>query len=44
MGLTDGTDVSRETVKWYVEQNMNLDEQLATLESALHHLEDRDNL
>lgn len=36
VGLTDGTDVGRETVKWYAEQIMKLDEQLATVESSLH--------
>ena len=36
VGLTDGTDVGREAVKWYAEQILRLDEQLAEIESALH--------
>lgn len=36
VGLTDGTDAGREAVKWYAEQIMKLDEQLAAIESALH--------
>lgn len=36
MGLTDGTDAGREAVKWYAEQILRLDEQLAEIESALH--------
>ena len=36
VGLTDGTDAGRETVKWYAEQILKLDEQLAVIESTLH--------
>ena len=36
VGLTDGTDVGREAVKWYAEQILKLDEQLASVESTLH--------
>ena len=36
VGLTDGTDAGREAVKWYAEQILELDEQLETVESALH--------
>ena len=36
VGLTDGTDVGREAVKWYAEQILKLDEQLAAVESTLH--------
>ena len=36
VGLTDGTDAGREAVKWYAEQILRLDEQLAEIESALH--------
>ena len=36
VGLTDGTDAGREAVKWYAEQILKLDEQLAEIESALH--------
>ncbi len=36
VGLTDGTDAGRETVKWYAEQILKLDEQQETVESALH--------
>lgn len=36
VGLMDGTDVGREAVKWYAEQILKLDGQLATVESILH--------
>lgn len=36
VGLTDGTDVGREAVRWYAEQILKLDGQLATVESILH--------
>ena len=36
VGLTDGTDAGREAVKWYAEQILKLDEQLAVVESTLH--------
>ena len=36
VGLTDGTDAGREAVKWYAEQILKLDEQLAVIESTLH--------
>ena len=36
VGLEDGTSVGRETVKWFSEQIMKLDEQLARIESTLH--------
>lgn len=36
VGLTDGTDVGRESVKWHAEQILKLDEQLASVESTLH--------
>ena len=36
VGLTDGTDAGREAMKWYAEQILRLDEQLAEIESALH--------
>lgn len=36
VGLTDGTDAGREAVKWFAEQIIKLDEQLAEIESALH--------
>ena len=36
VGLTDGTDAGREAMKWYAEQILRLDEQLADIESALH--------
>lgn len=36
VGVTDGTDVGRETVKWYAEQIVKLDEQLAAIESVFH--------
>lgn len=36
VGLTDGTDAGREAVKWFAEQILKLDEQLAEIESALH--------
>lgn len=36
VGLTDGMDAGREAVKWYAEQILKLDEQLAAIESALH--------
>ena len=36
VGLKDGTDAGREAVKWYAEQILKLDEQLAEIESALH--------
>ena len=36
VGLTDGTDAGREAVKWYAEQILRLDEQIAEIESALH--------
>ena len=32
VGLTDGTDAGREAVKWYAEQILKLDEQLAEIE------------
>lgn len=35
VGLTDGTDAGREAVKWYAEQILKLDEQLAAVESVL---------
>ena len=36
VGLTDGTGAGREAVKWYAEQILKLDEQLAVIESTLH--------
>nr|WP_275443657.1 transposase [Petralouisia muris] len=36
VGLTDGTDAGREAVKWFAEQILKLDEQLAEIEGALH--------
>ncbi len=36
VGLTDGTDAGREAIKWYAEQILKLDEQLAVIESVLH--------
>ena len=36
VGLTDGIDAGREAVKWYAEQILKLDEQLAAVESTLH--------
>ena len=36
VGLTDGTDAGREAVRWYAEQILKLDEQLASVESTLH--------
>lgn len=36
VGLTDGKDAGREAVKWFAEQILQLDEQLAEIESALH--------
>lgn len=33
--LTDGTDAGREAVKWYAEQILKQDEQLAVIESTL---------
>lgn len=36
VGLIDGTDVGREAVRWYAEQILKLDGQLATVESILH--------
>ena len=36
VGLTDGTDAGREAVKWFAEQIVNLDKQLAETESSLH--------
>ena len=36
VGLMDGTDVGREAVRWYAEQILKLDGQLATVESILH--------
>ena len=36
VGLKDGAGVGREAVKWYAEQILKLDEQLAAVESALH--------
>lgn len=36
VGLTDGTDAGHEAVKWYAEQILKLDEQLAVIESTLH--------
>ena len=36
VGLTDGTDAGREAVRWFAEQILKLDEQLAEIESALH--------
>lgn len=36
VGLTDGTYAGREAVKWYAEQILKLDEQLAVIESPLH--------
>lgn len=36
VGLKDGTDAGREAVKWYAEQILKLDKQLAEIESALH--------
>lgn len=36
VGLKDGVGVGREAVKWYAEQILKLDEQLAAVESALH--------
>ena len=36
VGLTDGTDAGREAVKWFAEQIIKLDEQLAEVEDALH--------
>lgn len=36
VGLTDGTDAGREAVKWFAEQIMKLDEQLAEVENTFH--------
>ena len=36
VGLTDVTDVGREAVRWYAEQILKLDGQLASVESILH--------
>ena len=36
VGLTDGTNAGREAVKWFAEQIVKLDEQLAEIESVLH--------
>lgn len=36
VGLKDGTDAGREAVKWFARQIINLDEQLAEIESTLH--------
>ncbi len=36
VGITDGIDAGREAVKWYAEEILKLDEQLAAVESALH--------
>lgn len=36
VGLKDGTEAGRQTVKWYAEQIMQLDKQLAEIENALH--------
>ena len=35
VGLKDGTDVGRETMKWYAEQIQKLEDQLAEIESLL---------
>ena len=36
VGLKDGTDAGREAVKWFARQIVNLDAQLAEVESSLH--------
>lgn len=36
VGLEDGTSAGREAVRWFSEQIMKLDEQLARIESTLH--------
>ncbi len=36
VGLKDGTEAGRQAVKWYAEQIMQLDKQLAEIENALH--------
>lgn len=36
VGLTGGTDAGRESIKWFVEQIKQLDEQLAEIENVLH--------
>lgn len=36
VGLADGTDAGREAVRWFAEQVIKLDEQLAEVENALH--------
>ena len=36
VGLTDGTDAGREAVKWFAEQILKLNEQLAVIETELH--------
>lgn len=36
VGLTDGTDADREAVKWFAEQIVRLDGQLAEIEGSLH--------
>lgn len=36
VGLTDGANAGRESAKWFAEQIMKLDEQLAEIEDALH--------
>lgn len=36
MGLTEGTDAGRNAVKWFTEEILKLDEQLAQIESVLH--------
>ena len=36
VGLKDGTDAGREAVKWFARQIVNLDAQLAEIESSLH--------
>lgn len=36
VGLTDGVNAGRESAKWFAQQIMKLDEQLAEIEDALH--------
>lgn len=36
VGLTGGTDDGRESIKWFIEQIIQLDEQLAEIENVLH--------
>ena len=36
VGLTDGTDAGQKAVKWFAEEILKLDEQLAQIESVLH--------